>query len=199
MRIILEGPPEEVQLLEQLCAEVQTFQLPTPGSKHQHMTSVFQLTYPGALQLVVGMPASDVECLLITGAAELITLSVHILDARRTIVFSHANGADCGLCLPHMSFLRTVLKANVVFYEYRGYAGQRRRPKIAAMEANAIAAYHHAVSITPQGAERIVVYGQSLGSHPTLVPGFIVQLFTAAPRKYLAMSPVVRRSDCVAN
>lgn len=101
----------------------------------------------------------------------------HCLDAQRTILFSHANGADCGLCLPHMNFLRTVLKANVVFYEYRGYAGQRHRPKIEAMEANAIAAYHHAVSITPEGAEKIVVYGQSLGSHPTSVDLIVCMVF----------------------
>mgnify|MGYP000512721498 CR=1 FL=1 len=46
-----------------------------------------------------------------------------------------------------MQYLREHTESNVVFYEYDGYAGQRRSPSVESMERNAIAAYHKVFSL----------------------------------------------------
>ena len=84
-----------------------------------------------------------------------------------TILFSHGNSFDLGLCLPFLEFLSQQLQVNVCCYDYTGY-GQNHGE---ASEENCLRdvedVYHFLLKngVSP---EKIILMGHSLGGGVTL-------------------------------
>jgi len=88
--------------------------------------------------------------------------------ARYTILFSHGNAEDLGDVASMLYHLHN-LGFGVLAYDYRGY-GLSRGGHASARKANRDieAAYRYAMDELHIPADRIVVYGRSVGSGPTL-------------------------------
>lgn len=88
--------------------------------------------------------------------------------ARFTLLYSHGNAADLGQMQDLFLELRTHLRVNIMSYDYSGYGSSSGKPS----EANT---YHDIEAVfdcltTEYGIkqEDIILYGQSVGSGPTL-------------------------------
>ncbi|KAJ8598737.1 hypothetical protein CTAYLR_010671 [Chrysophaeum taylorii] len=81
------------------------------------------------------------------------------------VIYFHANATDCGAMLPTYSAFSRRLGVSVLAVEYSGYGGATGRASVANTLADARAAYDEArrLEFPP---ERIVLYGQSVGSGP---------------------------------
>ncbi|GAB5372602.1 hypothetical protein AAMO2058_001679200 [Amorphochlora amoebiformis] len=98
--------------------------------------------------------------------------SFHITrpTASNTILFSHGNATDIGLLRNHLLDLSESLNVNVYAYDYTGYGLSTNpgRPTIADVLADASAAYLHLTNNLKCDPRSIILYGQSLGTGPTL-------------------------------
>jgi fermentation-respiration switch protein FrsA (DUF1100 family) len=86
-------------------------------------------------------------------------------ESRPWILYLHGNASTVGsrLNLLHYAQLRA-LGVNVLAPEYRGYAGLDGVPTERALDADARAAYDYARNALQVPANRLVIYGWSLGS-----------------------------------
>ena len=85
-----------------------------------------------------------------------------------TLLFSHGNATDLGCMRPHLVDLSEQLGVNVVSYDYSGYGLSSGRPSAANCNADIVAVYRHIRTAHPTACQRIILYGQSIGSGPTL-------------------------------
>lgn len=102
------------------------------------------------------------------------TAAVHIRNKRRlgtkpvTILYSHANAEDLGLSLPFLDVLSRFCGVDVLAYEYSGYSISSGEPSeegcLQCIDA-AMVYLVHECQVPPQ---RIVAYGRSIGSGPTV-------------------------------
>mmetsp|Transcript_8729 Transcript_8729/g.12114 ORF Transcript_8729/g.12114 Transcript_8729/m.12114 type:complete len:292 (+) Transcript_8729:90-965(+) len=102
------------------------------------------------------------------------TAAVHIRNKRRlgtrpvTILYSHANAEDLGLSLPFLDVLSRFCGADVLAYEYCGYSISSGEPSESGCIQCIDAAYAYLVEECLVPPQRIVVYGRSIGSGPTV-------------------------------
>ena len=88
-------------------------------------------------------------------------------DAPYTLLYSHGNAEDIGTQLP-------ILKEyasngwNVLIYDYPGYGLSNGSPSEEAVIASAEAAYQYLIHELNIPADKIVLYGRSLGGGPTI-------------------------------
>lgn len=86
-----------------------------------------------------------------------------------TILFAHGNATDLGCMRDHLLDLTRRLRVNVFAYEYTGYGlSAGAIPTVAHTLADSEAAYDFLVRTYPAESSRIILYGQSIGSGPTL-------------------------------
>jgi abhydrolase domain-containing protein 17 len=144
------------------------FQPPPPG---------YRADAPGVLALHTADGARIAAVFLPNDAAE------------HAILYSHGNAEDLAHVLPRLRFLRELGFA-VLGYDYRGYGASDGRPAAAAAVRDIDAAYEHLVRERGVPPERILLYGASIGSGPTLdlaarepVAGVVLEsAFTSAYR-----------------
>ncbi len=89
-------------------------------------------------------------------------------EARYTILYSHGNAEDIGHLTPVFQLLHD-LGFGVIAYDYRGYGqstGGKATVRTAVEDAEAV--YRFAVDSLRIRPERLIVYGRSVGSGPTL-------------------------------
>ncbi|GJQ12075.1 hypothetical protein GpartN1_g3866.t1 [Galdieria partita] len=89
-------------------------------------------------------------------------------NAYFTLLFSHGNGEDLGNAVSYLNHLCSVLKVNALAYDYTGYGLATGKPSEEACYANVEAAYLHLVNERNIPPERIIVFGRSLGSAPSI-------------------------------
>jgi fermentation-respiration switch protein FrsA (DUF1100 family) len=91
-------------------------------------------------------------------------------QATLTVLFSHGNAADCGAMRERYIQLVRKLRVNVLAYDYTGYGASSGEPSEAHTYADICAAYDHLVArgICQDPAKQIVLYGQSVGSGPSV-------------------------------
>ncbi|RWR91106.1 protein ABHD17B isoform X1 [Cinnamomum micranthum f. kanehirae] len=89
-------------------------------------------------------------------------------SARFTLLYSHGNAADLGQMKELLSELRSHLRVNIMSYDYSGYGASSGKPS----EANTyydIEAVHNCLKQEYKIREEdLILYGQSVGSGPTL-------------------------------
>lgn len=111
------------------------------------------------------------DLLYLTTADDDTIPAVHIrrgIGADRTIIYSHSNAEDLGIILPLLDRMAEACVADVFAYEYPGYSIAEG----VASEENCYlaidAAYEYLVKKRGIDPSRIVVYGRSIGTGPTV-------------------------------
>lgn len=133
--------------------------------------------------------------------------AVHILrdssinDAKFTLIYSHGNAEDVGLSLPYLDRLSQRCDCNVLAYEYCGYSIAEGE----ASEKNCYecidAAYEYLIEV-PVDPSRIVLFGRSLGTGPTVdLAGRLLSKSTSGTQVGIAgvvlQSPLESAGRCV--
>lgn len=119
-------------------------------------------------------------------------ISAYMLEnqsAHYTVLFSHGNAEDIGDLSEFMKEF-TQHGFNVIAYDYSGYGSSNGKPSERAVLANADAVYDYLVTKRGIAPERIIVWGRSIGSGPSVhlavthkVGGLVIESgFTSAFR-----------------
>jgi abhydrolase domain-containing protein 17 len=87
-------------------------------------------------------------------------------QAKYTILYSHGNGEALGDIYPYLQRLKN-LGFNVVAYDYRGYGASLGQPSEANTYGDIIAAYRYTRETLKVPADRIIVFGRSVGGGPS--------------------------------
>lgn len=89
------------------------------------------------------------------------------LEQAYTILFSHGNGEDVGHVRPLLEELRAA-GFGVLAWDYRGYGLSGGRATEAGCYTDIQAVYRHLIEERRVPAERILLYGRSVGSGPSV-------------------------------
>ncbi|KAK9817194.1 hypothetical protein WJX72_010875 [[Myrmecia] bisecta] len=89
-------------------------------------------------------------------------------DTVPVILFSHGNAVDLGQMLPFYKELALQLQCNVLGYDYSGYGCSTGTPSVANTIADINACFDWLLTAKGKKAMDIVLYGQSVGSGPTI-------------------------------
>ncbi|MDF3054492.1 MAG: Phospholipase/Carboxylesterase/putative lysophospholipase [Gammaproteobacteria bacterium] len=84
-------------------------------------------------------------------------------QAKYTILVSHGNAEDLGNIKPFLQKLHDE-KFSVLAYDYQGYGTSENKPSEHRVYEDIQAAYNYLVNIQKVPADRIVLYGRSLGA-----------------------------------
>lgn len=90
---------------------------------------------------------------------------------RMTLLYSHGNAEDLGLHLDYIDALARHTGADVFSYEYVGYSTSRLDGASASEEGcirSIDAAWRHCVDVLKLKPNRLVIYGRSIGSGPSV-------------------------------
>lgn len=88
--------------------------------------------------------------------------------ARFTILYSHGNAADLGQMVDLFLELRAHLKVNIMSYDYSGYGASSGKPSEFNTYYDIEAVYDYLKQEYDTRPEDLILYGQSVGSGPTL-------------------------------
>ncbi|KAM3244666.1 hypothetical protein ACQJBY_056152 [Aegilops geniculata] len=89
-------------------------------------------------------------------------------SARLTLLYSHGNAADLGQMLGLFMELRSHLRVNIMCYDYSGYGASTGKPSEYNTYYDIEAVYDCLKKEYGIGQEDLILYGQSVGSGPTL-------------------------------
>jgi len=150
---------------------------PTPAGYYVSDTKqVFLLVDPDqpvpTLELLPDLSAEGIQVDTVrikTNRGEhIVTFHFRRADSRKTIVFSHGNSTDIGIMFHHLREICVKLKSDVFAYEYTGYGQSTGLPSESSLYADIDAAYNYLTTECGIPAHEIVLYGQSVGSAPTI-------------------------------
>lgn len=99
---------------------------------------------------------------------EIVALYVKNPTAKLTILYSHGNAADLGQMYDLFSELSIHLRVNLLGYDYSGYGQSTGKPTEQNTYADIEAAYECLKQTYGVKEEDIILYGQSVGSGPTV-------------------------------
>ena len=88
--------------------------------------------------------------------------------AHFTLIHSHGNATDCGAMADRYREMVRELGVNVIGYDYSGYGSATGQPSEADTYADIEAAYDYACEHVDDPGRQIVLYGQSVGTGPTI-------------------------------
>jgi len=89
-------------------------------------------------------------------------------ESQKTILFSHGNSTDIGIMFHHLREMCNILNADVFAYEYSGYGESSGVPSEADLYADIDAAYHYLTNDCGLDGSQVVLFGQSVGSVPSI-------------------------------
>ncbi|KAK9271546.1 hypothetical protein L1049_002491 [Liquidambar formosana] len=97
-------------------------------------------------------------------------VAVHVKHPRAsaTLLYSHGNAADLGQMFPLFVELSLRLRVNLLGYDYSGYGQSTGKPTECNTYADIDAAYQCLKEQYGVKDEQLILYGQSVGSGPTL-------------------------------
>ncbi|CAI9266013.1 unnamed protein product [Lactuca saligna] len=99
---------------------------------------------------------------------EIVALYVKNPAAALTVLYSHGNAADLGQMYDLFCELSLHLRVNLLGYDYTGYGRSSGKPTEHNTYADIEAAYRCLVETYNLKEEDVILYGQSVGSGPTL-------------------------------
>ncbi|KAK9090269.1 hypothetical protein Sjap_023446 [Stephania japonica] len=99
---------------------------------------------------------------------EIAAVHVRYPMATSTLLYSHGNAADLGQMYELLVQLSIHLRLNVLGYDYSGYGQSTGKPSEQQTYADIEAAYKYLEESCGAKQEEIILYGQSVGSGPTL-------------------------------
>ncbi|XP_076009327.1 alpha/beta hydrolase domain-containing protein 17A [Genypterus blacodes] len=89
-------------------------------------------------------------------------------NARFTVLFSHGNAVDLGQMSSFYIGLGTRINCNIFSYDYSGYGVSTGKPSEKNLYADIDAAWHALRTRYGISPEHIILYGQSIGTVPTV-------------------------------
>ncbi|KAL2504934.1 alpha/beta-Hydrolases superfamily protein [Abeliophyllum distichum] len=110
----------------------------------------------------------DVLKLKTKRGTEIVAVYVKNPEAKLTLLYSHGNAADIGQMYDLFSELSLHLRVNLLGYDYSGYGQSTGKPTEDNTYADIEAAYKCLQDTYGLKEEDIILYGQSVGSGPTL-------------------------------
>ncbi|KAJ6795047.1 protein ABHD17B-like [Iris pallida] len=99
---------------------------------------------------------------------EIVAMYVRNPSARLTLLYSHGNAADLGQMCELFAELSVHLRVNLMGYDYSGYGRSSGKPSEQDTYADIEAVFNCLQETYGTRAEDIILYGQSVGSGPTL-------------------------------
>ncbi|KAJ0819194.1 putative alpha/Beta hydrolase [Helianthus annuus] len=99
---------------------------------------------------------------------KIVAVYVRYPMATRTLLYSHGNAADIGQMYDLFIDLSIHLKLNLIGYDYSGYGRSSGKPSEQNTYADIEAAYKCLEETYNTKQEDIILYGQSVGSGPTV-------------------------------
>ncbi|KAK4357957.1 hypothetical protein RND71_023567 [Anisodus tanguticus] len=120
---------------------------------------------------LLGVPQSekgDVSILQTKRGHYIFAVFVRNKGATLTLLYSHGNAADIGQMFQFFVELSDRLRVNVMGYDYAGYGRSNGEPSEQNTYADIEAVYKCLKDIYEVKEEDIILYGQSIGSGPTL-------------------------------
>ena len=85
-------------------------------------------------------------------------------EKKYTILYSHGNDVDLGKIHKVCAEISVVCKCDVVSYDYCGYGQSEGKPTEANLYADIKAAWDYTLAFHEPSANKIILYGQSLGT-----------------------------------
>ena len=85
-------------------------------------------------------------------------------SSRVTVLFAHGNAGNLSHRLDRVIFLQARIAADVLLFDYRGYGRSEGSPDEEGTYRDARAAYRWLTEVRKVPAERLVLFGESLGS-----------------------------------
>uniref|UniRef100_A0ACD5YPN9 Uncharacterized protein n=1 Tax=Avena sativa TaxID=4498 RepID=A0ACD5YPN9_AVESA len=124
----------------------------------------------GALRMTGLMPDAnvDVHALPTRAGTRVVAAFWRHPSARLTLLYSHGNAADLGQMLGLFMELRSHLRVNIMSYDYSGYGASTGKPSEYNTYCDIEAVYDCLKKEYGIEPEDLILYGQSVGSGPTL-------------------------------
>ncbi|KAJ8549968.1 hypothetical protein K7X08_033675 [Anisodus acutangulus] len=124
----------------------------------------------GKLKMTEVMQGEDVDILKLgtKKGTEIMAMYVRNPAAKLTVLYSHGNAADLGQMYDLFTELSLHLRVNLMGYDYSGYGQSTGKPSEQNTYADIEAAYKCLEETYGVKEEDIILYGQSVGSGPTL-------------------------------
>ncbi|EFJ19908.1 hypothetical protein SELMODRAFT_153030, partial [Selaginella moellendorffii] len=110
----------------------------------------------------------DVRILRTKRGQDIVSLYIKNQEARLTLLYSHGNAADLGQMYELFLELSRHLRVNLMGYDYTGYGASTGKPTEFNTYADIEAVYECLERDYGVKQEDLVLYGQSVGSGPTL-------------------------------
>ncbi|KAF8691352.1 hypothetical protein HU200_040483 [Digitaria exilis] len=99
---------------------------------------------------------------------EVVAMHVRQPGAKLTLLYSHGNAADLGQMYELFVELSSHLNVNLMGYDYSGYGQSSGKPSEQNTYADIEAVYRCLIETYGASEDNIILYGQSVGSGPTL-------------------------------
>ncbi|KAG2649121.1 alpha/beta hydrolase domain-containing protein 17C-like [Panicum virgatum] len=99
---------------------------------------------------------------------EVVAMHVRQAGAKLTLLYSHGNAADLGQMYELFVELSSHLNVNLMGYDYSGYGQSSGKPSEQNTYADIEAVYRCLIETYGASEDNIILYGQSVGSGPTL-------------------------------
>lgn len=127
----------------------------------------------GKLKMTEVVQGEDVDILKLETkkGTEIIAMYVRNPAAKLTVLYSHGNAADLGQMYDLFTELSLHLRINLMGYDYSGYGQSTGKPSEQNTYADIEAAYECLEETYGVKEEDIILYGQSVGSGPTVDMG----------------------------
>ncbi|XP_076940532.1 uncharacterized protein LOC143609766 [Bidens hawaiensis] len=130
----------------------------------------YRLTESGRLTMTDVPERGNVDVLKVKTkrGTEIVAVYVKNPAASLTVLYSHGNAADIGQMYELFCELSLHLRVNLLGYDYTGYGRSSGKPTEHNTYADIEAAYRCLIETYGAKEEDIILYGQSVGSGPTL-------------------------------
>jgi len=138
---------------EQLVINISEFQVRKEYEKYLHVCTI---NTSRKYNKIYSRPT--ISCLYIKTAAW----------TKTTLLYSHGNAVDIGIIAHTLIELGLELKVNIVTYDYSGYGTSSGQPSEQNLYGDIVAVLEYMTHQLDIAHKHIVLYGQSIGSVPTL-------------------------------
>ncbi|KAL2545477.1 alpha/beta-hydrolase superfamily protein [Forsythia ovata] len=157
-------------LISQLAAKFAFFP-PAPATyqvKKRDDGKLVAVSSQSSMPIAVDDASFDVLSITTKRRNKIIAFYLRNPYARLTVLYSHGNAADLGQLYDLFVQLKANLRVNLIGYDYSGYGASTGKPSESDTYADIEAVYECLETEYGISQEDLILYGQSVGSGPTL-------------------------------
>ncbi|KAL3817905.1 hypothetical protein ACJIZ3_003810 [Penstemon smallii] len=157
-------------LVSQLAAKFAFFP-PTPPTyqvKKRDDGKLVAVSTTSSLPIAIDDSSLDVMSIRTKRGNKIVAFYLRNQYARLTVLYSHGNAADLGQLYDLFVQLKANLRVNLIGYDYSGYGASTGKPSEFDTYADIEAVYECLQMEYGISQEDLILYGQSVGSGPTL-------------------------------